>query len=168
MYSDLSYYAGDAPMAAKVGTYLREHGGLRGLGAAVSSNVAWSNLMEGYQWINDHPLSDDAPADAVQTRALVVAALTAAQAKLQSEPGSGASSPEYQQAAATYNSYKAKAYQQDMPSPFMLSLANIFGPGSFLDLSKLPGKLVVYGGALLAAYVLLPRVLQGMRGSKSL
>jgi len=168
-YSDLSAYALMTPREA-VSTYVREHGlaGLRGLGQAVSSDVAWANLIASYNWINDHPLPDDAPADAVQARQLVIAALVAAQNKLQADPTSGSTSPEFQQAAATYNTYKQAAYQADMPSPFAMSLANIFGSGGLFDLSTTFGKVAVYGGALLAAWVLLPRVMAGMRGSKSL
>lgn len=165
MFSDLSYYA-TAPFGESVRTYVKEHG-LRGLGQAVSSDVAWANVIAGYQWINDHPLPDNAPDDAVQARNLVVAALVAAQNKLQQMPSSGTASPEYRQAAATYAQYKAQAYQRDMPSPFALSLANFFGAGGPLDLSSTLNKVVVYGGAVLAAYVLLPRLMAGMRGSKS-
>ena len=172
-----------------VSTYVREHGmaGLRGLGQAVASDVAWSNLIASYQWVNDHPLleEDMVTADefnqpalyaqqeadfqaATQTRALLLAALAAAQAKLQQQPDSGSTSPEYQQAAATYNAYKAQAYQADMPSPFALNpLGALFGKGGLLDLSTTLGKVAVYGGTVLAAYVLLPRVMRGMRGSKS-
>ena len=79
-------------------------------------------------------------------------------------PQSGTASPEYQQAAATYTSYAAKAYQSDMPSAFALSLANIFGSGGIFDLSTTFGKVAVYGGALLAAYVLLPRIVSSVGG----
>ena len=168
-YSDLSYYA-TAPVGESVRTYLREHGGLRGLGQAVSRSVAQSNVDQGLAWVLAHPLPSDAPEDAVQTRALVVAALNAAQAKLNSDPQSGTQSPEYQQAAATYSAYADKAYQSDMPSAFALSLANIFGSGGIFDLSKLENRVLVYGGAVLAAYVLVPRLVNSIgrsRGSKS-
>jgi len=168
-YSDLSYYA-TAPVGESVRTYLREHGGLRGLGQAVSASVAQSNIDAGLAWIRNNPLPSDAPDDAVQTRQLVIAALAAAQAKLNADPQSGSASPEFQQAAATYNTYKAKAYQSDMPSPFALSLANIFGSGGIFDLSKLENRVLVYGGAVLAAYVLVPRLVNSIgrsRGSKS-
>ena len=168
-YSDLSYYA-TAPLGESVPTYLREHGGLRGLGQAVSASVAQGNINAGLAWVQANPLPDDAPDDAVQARALVVAALNAAQAKLNSDPTSGTASAEYQQAAATYTTYAAKAYQADMPSPFALSLANIFGAGGILDLSSTFNKVLVYGGAVLAAYVLVPRILSSIgrsRGSKS-
>jgi hypothetical protein len=168
VYSDLAAYALMSPREA-VGTYVREHGlaGLRGLGQAVSADVAQANIMAGLAWVQNNPLPDDAPADAVQARALVVAALQAAQAKLNGDPASGSTSAEFQQAAATYNQYKAAAYQADMPSPFAMSLANLFGSGGLFDLSTTFGKVAVYGGAVLAAWVLVPRVMQGMRGSKS-
>jgi hypothetical protein len=169
MYSDLSYYA-TAPFGESALTYLREHGGLRGLAQAVSASVGQSNVDAGLAWVLAHPLPADAPEDAVQARALVVAALNAAQAKLNSDSQSGTASPEYQQAAATYDTYKAKAYQSDMPSAFALSLANIFGSGGIFDLSKLENRVLVYGGAVLAAYVLLPRLVNSVGragGSKS-
>lgn len=190
-YSDLSAYALMTPRQA-VRTYVREHGmaGLRGLGQAVASDVAWSNLIQSMEWLNANPLPDE-PVEPVmgaadpfyaawqaadanwqaasQARQLVIAALVAAENTLQSAPTSGSTSPQYQAAAAAYQAYAAQAYQADMPSPFALNpLAALFGSGGVFDLSTVFGKVAVYGGALLAAYVLLPPVLRGMRGSKSL
>jgi hypothetical protein len=187
-YSDLSAYALMSPREA-VGTYVREHGlaGLRGLGQAVSADVAQANITAGLAWVAANPLveSQMVTADefndpvtyqaqeanyqaAVQARALLVAALNAAQAKLNGDPASGSTSAEYQQAAATYQQYAQQAYQADMPSPFALNpLGALFGSGGLFDLSTTFGKVAVYGGAVLAAWVLVPRVMQGMRGSKS-
>ena len=187
-YSDLSAYALMTPRQA-VRTYVREHGmaGLRGLGQAVASDVAWSNLMRGIEWVNANPLPDE-PVEPVmgggpvlcgvaggrrqlaggeQARQLVMAALAAAQNKLQSAPTSGSTSPEYQQAAAAYQAYAAQAYQADMPTPFALNPLGAFSARAGCSICSTFGKMAVYGGALLAAYVLLPPVMQGMRGSKS-
>jgi hypothetical protein len=167
--SDLAYYAyGAAPALEKVRTYVQEQGvrhlvGLarRGLGATDAA-TQMANVVAGYEWMNAHPLADDASEDTKQTRALVLAALVHAQNLLQSGP-SAAADTAYTTAMTQYRAHAAAMTAKETPSAFSLWLA-----GLGLDLANPVAKIALYGALGLGAYLVVPVLLRKAGGTRTL
>jgi hypothetical protein len=171
-YSDLAYYAyGAAAPREKVATYVREHGadgmrralrGLMGLGATDPA-TQWANLVASYEWINAHPLADNASEDTKHVRAVLLAALVHAQAVLQSSTTTpAAKDAAFQAAVREYQTYRAAVGATEMPSKLALWLADLG-----LDIGKPLVKVAVLGAVALAGVIILPPLLRRAGGSKS-
>lgn len=117
-----------------------------GLGAT-PTDVQWANLLAAYEWVNAHPLAADASPDTVNARSLVLAALVAAQTKLQAAGTGGSADPTYQAAMRRYQAFRAQMQAQETPSDFMLWLSNL--PDTIR-------KLLPLAALGLGAYLLLP------------
>jgi hypothetical protein len=132
------------------------------LGAVPPDDPRWQTLLANYEWVNAHPLIESdlvradpyedpggyaaqeaAYQDAVQTRTLVLAALTHAQNVLQGTDNAAADQA-FQDAQATYGAYVQQVKAKEMPSGFLLWLSNLDVPGRLLKV----GGLVAAGAAL--------------------
>lgn len=173
----LDYYAlGNSAPIHKLATLVREQGGIRpmiqrlgGLGQ-VDRTTAWNNLLAGWQWVNDNPLPDnvDPNSDVAQTRALLLAALVAAQNKLQGDATAGSTDPTYQRVATAFQAHATAARQAEMPSTFLQGIASVSdrfstGLSNWGALLGDPSKLMLYAGLALGAYWLLPSLLARKR-----
>lgn len=156
MYSDLAYYVSAARPSAKVATYLREHGGLKGMADTLTREVQWANMLAMWEWINTHPLPDDEPttSDRYQTRQLVIAALVAAQNKLQGGDLEG-SQREFREAAARYETHRRNMEGQETPSAFSQWLS-----GLGLTLASPVAKIALGVGLVAATAILVPMVMR--------
>lgn len=133
------------------------------LGADLSTSQQWQNLLAQMDYVNAHPLPDDASADTVQTRQLVIAALARAEATLQGTDQAAADTA-YQDAQTAYQQFAAQQKEKETPSGLALWLA-----GLGLDLGSPLAKLGLYAGVGLVAYLALPFVVRAVSsgGSKS-
>lgn len=156
-YSDLSYYADSRiPGAVRAATYIREHGGLRGVADTLTVAAQWDNINQMWAWIEAHPLPDNEPttSERYQTRQLLMAALVAAQNKLQGGDQTGAAAA-YQSAKTQYQAHARQMAAQETPSAF-----SQWAAGLGLDLSSTAVKVAVGVGVVLAAVLVAPVVLR--------
>jgi hypothetical protein len=123
------------------------------LGAQLSHDEQWANLLASMDWLNAHPLSDSAPPDTVATRNLVLAALVKAQNALQGGDPTAADTA-YAAADQAYRQYAAQQHEKETPSGLALWLS-----GLGIDLASPIAKYATLAAVGLVALLVVPPVL---------
>lgn len=156
---DLAYFADSRiPVSRRFATLYQEQGGLAGIRTRLLGDpvIQQQNLAAMEAFVNSHPLAPDASDDTRQTRDLLVAAIAHAKAVLANgDAGTAQADQAFQQARASYQDFTARQYGNEMPSPLALALSNIG-----LDVSSTVGKVALWGGLALGAYLLLPMLMR--------
>lgn len=121
------------------------------LGQVPDTDPRWQRLLANYQWLNDHPLPDNADPDTVAERALVIAALVHAQNMLQGTDAAAADQA-FQAANDSYNAFKAQQTAQETPSGLALWLSDL-GLNIASPVAKVAGLAALVIGAVILAPV---------------
>lgn len=120
------------------------------LGATLTRDQQWANLIASMEYVNANPLPDNAPADTVQTRQLLVAALVRAENALQGSDQAAADAA-YAQAQQAYQQFASKQRAAETPSGLALWLS-----GLGLDVAGPVEKIALGLGAVLVAVLIVP------------
>lgn len=122
------------------------------LGASLTRDQQWTNLLANMDDLTSNPLPADASADTVATRQLVIATLAHAENVLQGADQAAADAA-YADAQAQYRQFADTQRSKEMPSGLSLWLANLG-----LDITSPLAKWASIGAGLIVLYLFGPPV----------